>query len=459
MIRRTILGLSLALVALAPVPAAAVELSLAEALARGRAEAREVAAARARAAADAARLRQATSLRLPRVSLQEVWMRTDAPAEVFGLQLQQERFSFAEFVAGDPNRPETLENALTRIELSLPVYTGGELSGRIEQARLAAAAAGDTAARVENVAALAAGEAYIRLAQARETVALLERSRATVMAHVEQAKAYVAQGMLVRSELLRAEVELSRVDDLLAEAGGGARVAQANLSLRLAAPGDTSWGIEPLPAPAPLAESLERWLAAAAARRDLAAGRRLLEAGELEVRVHRAGLKPKVGVMARRDYNDDGLFGTGGDATAVMAMASVDLFAGGRHRAAAAAADAELMAARREIEQFEEGIRLEVRAAYERAATARQRHATAAAAQRAAAEAERITRERFAGGIARTIDLVDAITARREAETRELLARAEAHLETFRLAVAAGRRPESVLAAPRGDDDVMEERP
>ena len=73
------------------------ELTLAGAMARARSNAREVAAARARADASAQRLQQAKAHRLPRISAQEIWMRTDSPADAFGLVLNQERFSLAEF--------------------------------------------------------------------------------------------------------------------------------------------------------------------------------------------------------------------------------------------------------------------------------------------------------------------------------------------------------------------------
>ena len=87
-------------------------------------------------------------------------------------------------------------------------------------------------------------------------MALLERSLETVAAHVALAAAYVEQGMLVRSELLRAEVERSRIEDLLTEARGQARVAEAALSLRLAADGASAWTTEPLAEPEPLAGRL-----------------------------------------------------------------------------------------------------------------------------------------------------------------------------------------------------------
>ena len=63
----------------------------------------------------------------------------------------------------------------------------------------------------------------------------------TVDHHVQLAKAYTEQGMLVRSELLRAEVERARIQALLTEARGQARVAEANLSFRLATDTTTHW--------------------------------------------------------------------------------------------------------------------------------------------------------------------------------------------------------------------------
>jgi len=430
-------------------------LGLGGTLARARAQSRDVTAARARAEAGSQLARQARAFRLPRVSLQEIWVRTDSPADAFGLLLNQERFSLPEFSAGDPNDPAATENALTRLEVSLPLYTGGELSARIRQARLAAEATRETAAWVEEGAALAAAEAYIRLAQIREQVALLESSLETVRAHVRLAELYVEQGMLVRSELLRAEVERSRIEDLLSQARGQAKVAEANLSFRLAADFSSTWELEPLPAPQPVRESLESWLADAEARRDLTSARRMLDAGELEVEVKRSGILPRVGFAARRDLNDDRLFGSSGDSTAVMVMAGVDLYGGG-HRAAAAAARSEVEAARSEVEQFRQGIRLAVKEAFENAMSARERHETAVAAQESARQVERITQERFKKGVVKTIDVLDAGSALREARTRELVARSEAHLATFTLAVTAGRRPESVL--PTALDDNESER-
>jgi outer membrane protein TolC len=420
-------------------------LTLAEALARGRSGAREVMAARARQRAAEARAKEAAGYRLPQIRLSQRWIRTDSPADSFGMLLNQERFSFPEFVSGNPNDPDTLETAITRFEIELPIWTGGEISTRIRQAKLVAGAAGERFARAGDEAAFLAAEAWIRLAQARESVALLEKARETVAAHVALAKDYLTQGMLVRSDVLRAEVELARLDDLLAEARGNARVAEANLGFRLGEPLGTSYTLATLIDPPKLTGSREQWGDAADARRDLGAARKLVAANELEADARRGGLFPRIGVIGHYDLVDDQPLGSNGDATTIMAVASWELFDGGRRRASIASARADAEAGRADVERFAEGIRLEVKHTFETADVALERRATAAAALEAADEAVRITTERFRAGVVKTTDVLDATTARREAEMRELVARAEAWLAQLRLALAAGEAPESIL--------------
>jgi outer membrane protein len=432
--------------ALLPAMAAAREpLSLQSAMQRAREHSREVTAAQLRAQAAGEQLRRARDSRWPTVTLEETYIRTDSPAEVFALTLNQERFSLQQLMSSDPNRPEALDTAVTRLELAVPLYTGGELSGRIAQAASFAEAATRSASWAADTAALQAAQAYVALAQASEYASLLERARDTVAGHVALARAYVEQGMLVRSELLRAEVELSRVEDLLAEARGRVEVASANLSFRLGADQGLQWDLKPLGDPPAVTGDVGEWLAAASTRPDVAAARAMQRAGALEEQVRRAALRPRVALVARSDWVDDTLFGSHGDSTSLVAVARWRVLDAGADRAAARAARLEAEAAAEDVERFAEGVALEVRQAFEEARTEWQRHRTAQRALEAAVESERITRERFASGVVKMLDLLDASTARREAETRELVARARAIEAALRLAVASGKPPEAVL--------------
>ena len=48
---------------------------------------------------------QVRGMGLPALEIRELALRTDSPADAFGLQLMQERFSFPEFTQSDPNAP------------------------------------------------------------------------------------------------------------------------------------------------------------------------------------------------------------------------------------------------------------------------------------------------------------------------------------------------------------------
>src|SRR5271169_6748195 len=140
-------------------PGPASPLTLAGTMQRARESAREVVAAQARRQAAEARADQARAFRLPSLNLTELWMRTNNPAEAFALKLNQGVFSFPAFVASNPNDASPLNTGITRAEVVLPLFTGGELSGRIDQAKLAATAASGTSNWVADNAALAAAEA------------------------------------------------------------------------------------------------------------------------------------------------------------------------------------------------------------------------------------------------------------------------------------------------------------
>jgi outer membrane protein TolC len=190
-------------------------------------------------------------------------------------------------------------------------------------------------------------------------------------------------------------------------------------------------------------------VATAASRRDLLAAKDLLHAGALETKVRSAAWLPKLAVVGRYDLYGTRLFGSTGTNGSLMAVATINVFQGGADRAALAAARADLRAGQEDVARFEEGVALEVRQSFEEAATSRARHATALKALDSARETERITNERFRSGVVKTLDVLDAATARREAETRELVSRAEAQAAVLKLAVKGGRTPESALPDAR----------
>ncbi len=396
-------------------------------------------AAAAQAQAAAARADQAKGYRLPSLDLTEMYDRTDNPAEAFAFQLNQERFDMMSFFSSNPNDPEPLTTWLTRLELVQPVYTGGKLGSRIDQAGLMARAAALEAERARQQAAFDTVTAYVNLAKAREYLDLLRKARQTTASHVELAEQYAAEGMLLDAEVLKAKVYLAKMDELVEQAANGARLAEAALNFHMGTAQGDHHELAPLPAPPAVGGTLDGWIQAALDRRhDLNAARRKLDAGRLEEKVARSGMLPQVAVVGRYDLYDDTFFGNHGDSSAIMAVAKLNLFRGGSDRAAVAAARHQTRSFESDIHRFEEGVRLEVRQAFHDLETARARLATARSALDAAREELRVREQRFKQGLEKMIDLLDAETALREAEVRELTARYDVTLSAWRLQLASG---------------------
>ncbi len=396
-------------------------------------------ASRSQAEAAAARARQAKGHRWFSLDLMALYDRTNNPAEVFAFQLNQERFDMMDFFQSDPNHPDWLDTWVTRLELTLPVYTGGKLGSRISQADLMSQASELEAERTLQQTAFDTITAYVNLAKAREYESLMRKARETTAQHVALAEQYAKEGMILHAEVLKAKVYLAKMDELVEQAANGARLAEAALNFQMGVDQTLHHELAPLPPPPAAGGTLESWIAAGLERRhDLLAARKKLEAGRLEEKVARSGYMPEVAIKGRYDLYDDTIFGSHGDSGAIMAMARINLFRGGSDDAAIESARHQTASWESNIERFEEGVRLEIQQAYHDLDTARTRHETARSALEAAQEELQIREKRFKEGLEKMIDLLDAETALREARVRELVARYDVTLSTWRLELASG---------------------
>jgi len=398
-----------------------------------------VQAAAARAGAGTSRVKQAKGHRWGRLDLAETFNYSNNPAEVFALSLNQRRFDFDEFFSSDPNRPPALATWMTTLDLALPIYTGGMIGARIEQAETMAGAGHETWLHTTELVAFDTSTAYVNLAKARENVELLGKARSTTAEHVKLAEAYAEQGIILLADVLDARVYLSEMDDLLQQAKNGSQLAEAALNFHMGADQATPRRLAPLPPQQSISGELDDWTAAAVDRRhDLAAARQQLAAGRLETKVAKSGYLPEVAIVGRYGLYDDNIFGANGHSGTIMAVAKINLFGGIADGGAHKAAELDTVSFEADIRRFEEGVRLEVRQAWQNLDTARSRHTTAQDVLSAANEALRVREHRFKQGLDKMVDLLDSETALREAETRELVARFDVALSTYRLHFVSG---------------------
>jgi outer membrane protein len=394
-----------------------------------------------RSGAESARLTavDAERNRLPGISLREISLRTDSPADAFGLQLMQERFSFPAFQATDPNRPAPLNNFATEVEASMPLFTGGKLSGGIRQAGRAAEAAEAMRDHAGSAVDLAVTEAYLDALLADRYVELAARARETTARHVKMAQDFFDSGMIVESDLLQAQVQLAKMDENLIRARNGAALARAGLNRAMGIEQDRSFtltdpGAPPDSVAGTLGDALDR---AMRAREDLAAMDRKVDAAEAGIGVARSEYWPQIGLSARYSLNHDRLFGGHGDSYTLAAMADWRIWNWGQTRARVARSRSDYNAARESRRSYRDQVEFEVRAAWQELEEARAAREVSQGAVRAAERALSILDDRFAQGLVKMTDLLDAETLAHEARVREVETRfaQEKAIRSLRFAV------------------------
>jgi len=390
----------------------------------------ELALSQARVAQAESGLRQADGARLPRVNVSLNATHTNDPLSAFGLKLGQERIAAADFNPATLNDPAAISNFNTRIEVTAPLYSGGQIGARQDEARAQARAAheGDAAARQQVL--LDVLQAYQGVHLARAYVQVSEQAKAAAAEYARVAGGLHKQGMAVKSDLLSARVNLENAKLRVSEA----RRQEANALDRLKMlmgrrlGDDIEVGPEAQPKlPPGAAEDLR--VEAIARHPALKALRSQVEAAGFTLEAARGAKRPQLNVMARQDWNDDAL-GFDASSYTLGGTLSWNVFDGGHNNAAIDRSQAARMEQEARLRQAEDGIAFQVTEARRRAMEAEERLAARGDAVKEAEEAQRLTRLRYENGVTTLVDLL---------ATQTLLDRARADLAQARYDLSVSR--------------------
>ncbi len=385
--------------------------------------------------------REARLSRLPTFELREVALRTDSPADTFGLKLMQEKFSFPDFVASDPNAPEPVTNFATEIQASVPLYTGGRITAGIGQAAQMADASVAMRARTGEAVEFMVAGAYMNLLLADRFVELAQKARDTTARHVEQAQAYFDAGMIVESDLLQARVQMARMEESLISARNNASLARAGLNRAMGVDQSRAYELDPsLPPAAGDWKSVDDAIAAAAEyRQDLRAVAAKVNAASLAITRARGEYLPEVALVGKVAINDDRVFGGNGRSYTVMALARWNFWNWGQTQARVARSRNEHAAALEAQRGYGQQVEFEVRQAWQGVEDARARSEVASAAVASAEKALAILEARFEQGVAKVTDLLDAETMLNEARARAVQAGFDSERSMRALGFATGQ--------------------
>jgi outer membrane protein TolC len=257
------------------------------------------------------------------------------------------------------------------------------------------------------------------------------------------AKELVDAGLAVTSDRLSAEVRMAEVKAMRIRAEYGVDVAHAALVGALGVEGTERF--EPVPpsdAPVPGDDTLEHRLDRAYAERsDLQTLDRRMDQAQFGVKMGRSGYYPEFGALGRYEINGDNLFGADGQNWAIGISARWTVFDGNRTKGQAARARADLARLEAMRAGLQQGIRVQVQAAWAERESARRRLEVAVAARTRAEEALRIVRERYSEGIAMIVELLGTEAAFTQAQANHAQALSELWLAEASLDLASGSDP------------------
>lgn len=419
-------------------------------------------ASAARAQAAGGRVRVVRGQGLPRLSVEFKAAYSDDPVQAYSYRLAQRKLTYSDFGLGSYSGPQDLNMAPP--ELNRPGYTGNFNSAAIlriplftggaDQARTRAAEASYEAAKFGNAATRSQVtfevlRAYDGVAAARLLLEAARSARRAAEENVKTASALYKRGVTIKSDVLTARSNLARAGAVVDAAGAARDDALDSFRMVIAAPADSrvepAAAVDVVPVGSTLSELQDQAIAANPRVRALS---RTVAARAEELRAAHAANWPRVDLIARHDWNAD-TPALRTPSNTVMAVMSWNLFTSGSQRGGVDAARAEWRAARADLAEAKDRIRLEVakRRRAAQVADAQARAADAAAAQ--ASEAARLLRLRYAQGLVPLDDLLNA-------QARRDHGRAEAVAAAYRAVLA---RAQMLLALDRLDPKQAVTRP
>ncbi len=370
------------------------------------------------------RIDEAMSILLPRLTFdaQYAWRNNDLGISAMGMDI----------VMGERTRWSA------KLGLIVPIYDFGRAQAQMRMEENRVEAGLKDAERGRQDLTLAVSQAYFRLLEARRIRDVVRESLKVVKRLEETARDFLAQGLVARSDVLAAEVQLAERQQDLIRAENNILLARATLNRLMGLDVNRPTEIADVLEAAPWNGSLEAVLKLSIERRpDLAALRRMIEAGRAEYDVIRRGNLP--GIVGTLDYNytsDQNTLNPDWLGAAVILQIPLVDGLGTQFR---------LMRKTKEIaeaidihaERLDD-ILLEVTQAFLQAREAAERIPVARKAVALAEENLRVTRDQYAAGLLTGADVLaeeDRLSRARSGHIRALY---EYHSAAARLANAAG---------------------
>lgn len=308
-------------------------------------------------------------------------------------------------------------NAVTA---SIPIYTGGQLSGSIAQAKAnyKSYALGENRAYIEMKKT--ATDGYFGLLQAGNLEKLYQDSVHQLEEHLKNVQAQYDVGVVAKVDVLRSEVSLANAQQQWIQASNNYDVAEASLNKVIGTPLDTTLKLKDRLQYQPYENEMQYCLDYASMHRsELGQSRLAVDAAKGAVKVAKSGFLPKVNASASEAWGGSGSNWPGDNKEnwTVGISASMNIFDSGVTLSKVHSAEEKLLQAEETYRDTVNSVELEVRSNYLGLREAEKRISTTQIAVAKAEEDFHIAQVRYMAGVGTNLDVIDAQVALTEAKT------------------------------------------
>lgn len=396
----------------------------------------EVSAQRTQQAESA--LAASKAARLPQITASLTASTSDNALNVFGMKLQQRQVVQDDFIPSDLNNPDSHNDFNTRVEMRLPIWNGGKITSYQEQAQamIRAAQHGDEAVR--QYLTFHVFQAYEGVHTARRYLEVAQKGVEASESYVKTTQDLVDQGILVRSELLTAQVHLSEARTALQQAENQEMIALDGLRVLMnMAPGDYL-EIGPSQSLTLPVDSIEELTSMAVSNSPkLDAKRQEAQSAMVSVDAVRADKYPSFNLMARNDWNDESL-GLNSSSYTIAAVASWKLTDFGATSSAIDRAQAQANEKKAKIHSEENSLRLEVLTAWHNLQLNEKKAKSQRISIGQAAEAQRLVLKRYENGLSTMTEVLASLALLDKARADLVKTEYEANVYKAKLRLATG---------------------
>ncbi len=372
---------------------------------------------------------------MPKLTLEERFLRTNNPTYVFMAKLNQERFSMQDFEIGSLNNPAPENDFQTTLSVFQPLLVLQASIG-IDMSKTAYAAKKEDYYRRQESVALQVAQAYLMAQMAADYINVAEKGVEDALEHLRIAEISYKNGLGLYADTMRAATAVTEAEQKMVSAKKNLRVARRSLGLLLGLKQSILTNPDDLDIPL---HGLDHYTGLIEARRDIQSMQLHFENAENNLKFNKAAYFPTLGVGSTYQLNDAYVpFGSDGESWQVFAQFKWELFDGSKRKHEKQKALYQIAETRENLEQLMNAAAFKVFESYLGVEEAKKNSELAQSALTTAKEGRRLVRIRYENSLSPLVDLLDAQVSLDQARTTALVRKKEQQLAILKLCFESG---------------------